>query len=287
MKSMQLKQQAAVVPIDIREEPATMLVPVSQGCTAAQMREPIYLDWCGQIMEIPSYHRKQWEYCYIARVLEVSDMLRPGRHGLGMGVGVEPMVSLFASRGARILATDLEPAEAANKGWVESNQHAIGKPALNQRELCPPEVFEANVDFRFVDMTAIPDDIGTFDFVWSSCAYEHLGSIAAGRKFILDAARLLKPGGVSVHTTEFNCSSNSKTLDNANTVLFRRRDFEGMARDLMAEGFEVTLNFDMGDHELDRHIDVPPYGHDHHLKLQLADWVTTSFGLVARRPIEA
>lgn len=273
--------------LDLREGPATLIGAVSQGCTAAQMHGPVYEHWCERINEAPHFHRKQWEFCYIAQVLHEAGMLQPGRHGLGMGVGAEPLVSLFASYGPKILATDLEPDDAANKGWVASNQHAQGKAVLNQRNLCPPDLFDANVDFRFADMNAIPGDIGTYDFVWSACAFEHLGSIRAGRDFIMNAARLLKPGGVGVHTTEFNCSSNSQTLDNANTVLFRRRDFEAMARDLMAEGFEVTLNFDMGDQPMDQHVDVPPYEDDVHLKLQLMTWVTTSFGLVARRPAAA
>lgn len=271
-------------PLDLRTGPATLSDPVSQPCTASQMSGPIYDGWCERFWEVPRLHRKQWEWCYIAQVLHHAGMLQLGRQGLGFGVGEEPLVSIFASLGAHILATDLEPEGAADKGWVATNQHATGKAALNGRNICPPELFETNVDFRFADMNAIPQDIGTFDFVWSSCAFEHLGSIEAGRAFVLNAARLLKPGGVSVHTTEFNCSSNSETLDHAETVLFRRRDFEAMARDLMAEGFEVALNFDMGDQPVDKHIDMPPYALDNHLKLQLSDWVTTSFGLVARRP---
>mgnify|MGYP006283543521 CR=1 FL=1 len=273
--------------LDIRVGPATLGAPVSQGCTQAQMVEPIYDYWCGRIGEQPRFHRKQWEFCYIAQVLHLAGMLQSGRSGLGFGVGQEPLVALFASFGPRILATDLEPDGAADKGWVATNQHATGKAALNPHYLCPPDLFEANVDFRYADMNKFPDDLGTFDFVWSACAFEHLGSIAAGHQFIMNAARLLKPGGIGVHTTEFNCSSNKETLDNDITVLFRRRDFEAMARDLMAEGFEVTFNFDMGDQPLDRHIDMPPYAIDNHLKLQLAQWVTTSFGLVVRRPATA
>lgn len=271
--------------LDVRDGPTSLVDPVSQGCTAAQMVEPVYNYWCERIGEIPRFHRKQWEFCYIAQVLHQAGVLQPGRSGLGLGVGAEPLVALFASFGPKILATDLEPDDAAEKGWVETNQHAAGKAALNPHNFCPPDLFESNVEFRFADMNVIPKDIGTFDFVWSACAFEHLGSIAAGRAFILNAARLLKPGGIGVHTTEFNCSSNTETLDNANTVLFRRRDFEAMARDLMAEGFEVTLNFDMGDQPLDKHIDMPPYAMDNHLKLQLLEWVTTSFGLVVHRPI--
>jgi len=74
------------------------------------------------------------------------------------------------------------------------------------------------------------------------------------------------------------------TLDRNDTVIFRRRDFEALAERLIAEGHEVIpMNFDSGDSELDRMIDLPPYSNDPHLKLQLMRWVTTSFGLVVRK----
>jgi 2-polyprenyl-3-methyl-5-hydroxy-6-metoxy-1,4-benzoquinol methylase len=203
--------------------PAELENPVSQGCTARQMRGPIYERICTAIGELPGTHRKQWEFCYIYRVLEQAGMLEPGKRGLGLGVGREPLVAAFARQGARILATDMAPDEASQNGWADTAQHAWGKDALNERNLCPPDMFDALVDFDVVDMNAMPDTLGQFDFVWSACAFEHLGSIRQGHAFIMNAARLLKPGGISIHTTEMNCSSNRKTLDNAATVLFRRR----------------------------------------------------------------
>jgi SAM-dependent methyltransferase len=124
--------------------------------------------------------------------------------------------------------------------------------------LCPPELFDEKVDFRVVDMNAIPEDLGQFDFVWSACAFEHLGSLQHGYDFIQNAARLLAPGGIGVHTTEMNCSSNGETLDRGSTVLFRRRDFERMAQALGGQGFQVELNFDLGNEPLDQYIDLPP-----------------------------
>ncbi len=262
----------------------TLTHPVSQACTASQFDEDAYRYWCEQIREQPRTHRKQWEFCYILQVLSLAGVLNPGRNGLGFGVGAEPLAAIFAGRGAQVVGTDLEPEEAQRSGWVETDQHASGKDAMNDRGICPPEQFERNVSFRFVDMNAIPGDIGTFDFCWSACAFEHLGSIRHGHEFILNTARLLKPGGIGVHTTEFNCSSNDETLKSGSTVLFRKRDFEAMIADLQAQGFEVEVNWDLGDEALDRHIDMPPYAADNHLKLQLDRWVTTSFGLIVRRP---
>jgi SAM-dependent methyltransferase len=265
------------------EGPASLTHPVSQGCTQSQMAEPAYAWWCAQIFEEPKTHRKQWEFCFILQALARNGMLAPGLRGLGFGVGAEPLTALFASRGASVLATDLEPEEAFVKGWVETDQHARNREALNDRGICPADAFERLVDFRFMDMNAIPADVRDFDFCWSACALEHLGSIQQGLKFVENSLDCLRPGGVAVHTTEFNCSSDDDTLDKASTVLFRKRDFLALARRLRAAGHDVVLNFDLGDQPLDHHFDLPPYGWENHLKLQIQQWVTTSYGLIVRK----
>lgn len=258
--------------------------PRSQACTQAQMEEPAYAYWCAAIAEEPRRHRKQWEFCYILQALAREGMIAPDMHGLGFGVGEEPLAALLAQRGVRVLATDLDAGAAQELGWVATDQHAASKAALNGRKLCPADAFAERVDFRVVDMNAIPADlVGGFDFCWSACALEHLGSIAKGLAFIERSIDCLVPGGVAVHTTEFNCSSNGDTLDNAGTVLFRKRDFEALAGRLRARGHMITLTFDTGDLPLDRHVDMAPYSADRHLKLQIEKWVTTSFGLIIRK----
>ena len=57
--------------------------------------------------------------------------------------------------------------------------------------------------FSVVDMNAVPEDLRDFDFSWSSGAVEHLGTLGAGADFVLAQMDCLRPGGVSVHTTEF------------------------------------------------------------------------------------
>jgi cyclopropane fatty-acyl-phospholipid synthase-like methyltransferase len=262
----------------------TLWAPVSQGCTHAQMLEPHYNYWCSQIREAPRMHRKQWEFCYILQALDVAGMLEGGRRALGFGVGLEPLAALFAQRGVAVLATDLEPQEAKEKGWVATAQHARSRQALNDRNICDPETFDRLVDFRYMDMNAVDTDLaGQFDFVWSACAFEHLGSILQGLQFVINSAACLKPGGVAVHTTEFNCSSDSETLDNASTVLFRKRDFLWLEQRLKAMDCVMEFNFNLGNQPLDTYIDKPPYSADEHLKLQIMRWTVTSFGLIIRK----
>jgi hypothetical protein len=212
-------------------------------------------------------------------------MLAPERRGIGFGVGREPLAALFASRGCQITATDLETDAAKTKGWVGTDQHATQAAILNDRGICPSDLFTDNVAFRFTDMNAIDVlcEHNVYDFCWSACSLEHLGSIDAGLRFITNSVKMLRPGGVAVHTTEFNCLSNSDTLTDGPTVLFRKRDIEGLLDNLAAQGHTSTVDFWSGEGDLDHYVDAPPYSADRHLRLQLERFVTTSIGIIIKR----
>lgn len=263
---------------------ATLAEPISQMCTAAQMAEPVYAEWCHRMANVPSRHRKQWEFVFILRSLEYHGALRPGARGLGFGVGIEPLSSIFAANGCTVVATDLAADDDRAQVWNNTDQLGSNLRQIHNPHLCDEATFFERVSYRAVDMNAIPADLVDFDFTWSSCAYEHLGSIEAGLAFFENSVKCLKPGGIAVHTTELNLSSNGNTLEKGGTVIFRRRDFETLAERLIAQGHEVMpITFDSGDSELDRFIDLPPYSSDPHLKLQLLRWVSTSFGMVVRK----
>ncbi|MEP7181738.1 MAG: FkbM family methyltransferase [Betaproteobacteria bacterium] len=270
--------------LDLAQPEPTLATPTSQLCTASQFGEPVYGQWCEALGEVPLLHRKLWEFAYAMQALERHGMLADGKRGLGFGCGKEPMPAAMAARGCEIVATDLDAAAAAGSGWIESHQHAATKDDLNDRGLCDPDRFRRNVSFRAVDMNAIPADLGGFDFVWSSCAFEHLGSIAHGLRFVANAMRCLKPGGVAVHTTEFNLSSNFSTVEAKYLVLFRRSDIEQLVGTLERDGHVVApLNFNPGARALDRYVDLPPFRSEPHLRLRIERFVATSIGLIVRR----
>jgi hypothetical protein len=128
-------------------------------------------------------------------------------------------------------------------------------------------------------MNSIPSDLRGFDFTWSSCSFEHLGSIKKGLQFLENQMACLRPGGIAVHTTEFNLTSNRKTINHGSLVLFRHRDIEKIAARLRAKGHSIDLDFDPGTSPADQYIDVPPYVHLPCLKIRFGDFVTTSIGL--------
>ena len=259
-----------------------------QLCTTAQTRAPAYLEWCDVIGRRPdAQRRKVWEYCYALQGLTEQLGLRAGQRGLGFGVGREPLPSVFTARGINVVATDQSLESAQGTGWIQSKEHAADVEQLIHPKICAPEQLKKHASFRAVDMNAIPDDLTGFDFLWSSCALEHLGSIELGLRFIERAMGCLKPGGVAVHTTEFNLVSNDETVDNQGTVLFRRRDLEELARRLTAQGAQVLpLNCHPGSEPLDHHIDVPPYRWVPHLRLMLGRYATTSVGIIVKRGVQ-
>ena len=253
--------------------------------------------WLSELKVPVVFHRKLWEFAYLLQALHDADLLRPGVRGLGFGCGSEPIASFLASRGVESLITDIEPELQAALGWRDTNQHASSREAAFHGHLVEREAFEALVSHRFVDMNAIPSDLSGFDFCWSICALEHLGSIEQGMAFVRNAIQTLRPGGVAVHTTEFNFLDDDRTIDNWATVLFQRAHFEGLAAELRALGHDVApLDFDTGSKPLDRFIDVPPYEHDwtpamrthfggesRHLKLTIDGFPSTCFGLLVTR----
>lgn len=267
--------------------PVSFANVTSQAVTMKQMQEPTYLAWCERLREIPNFHRKQWEYYYILKALEQEKKLGPGMSGLGFGVGKDPIVAYMVKQGCKIVATDLDPTSAYDKGWAQTNQYSEKLLNLNEKRICSDNDLKKQVRLRNVNMNEIPDDLrqGQYDFVWSACAYEHLGSIEKGLQFVVDAMDCLKPGGVAVHTTELNLSSLDQTLTEGDTVIFRKKDFEELAERLRAKGYEIDLNFNIGEQPLDQFYDVPPYSEFNHLKLMLQSYITTSYGIIVRKPI--
>jgi 2-polyprenyl-3-methyl-5-hydroxy-6-metoxy-1,4-benzoquinol methylase len=265
----------------------TLDEPGSQLCTAEQMLSSTYDIWCDAIHSPPRFSRKQWEFVFIMQALDHKHKLAPSMSGLGFGCGREPLPGLFASRGCSVLATDLDSQAACAQGWVHTMQHSASLEELykSAKRILPSGIFFKEVSFQSADMNHIPEEfIEQFDFVWSACALEHLGSLRHGMEFIKNSLTCLKPGGVAVHTTEFNLSSLDQTLETPSCSIFREKDIRELISEVQALGYVVEpLNLNTGNRTVDRYIDLPPYGSPH-IKLELEGYVVTSIGLIIQRP---
>ncbi|MFZ4479526.1 MAG: FkbM family methyltransferase [Rhodoferax sp.] len=258
---------------------------LSCPCNQEQILSNSFKHLLGEMGKCSTHlHRKHWEWGFIAQALKERGMLAPGKHGLGFAVGQEPLPSYFASYGCEILATDLDLEKAKNTGWIETKQHSASLAALNTLGLISDEDFQRQVLFQSVDMNKIPHDIGTFDFQWSSCSFEHLGSIELGKQFIWNSYSFLRPGGIAVHTTEYNLDSDWLTMGIGGSVIFRRADLEEIAEGIRERGGRIGFDFREGNLRGDRHVDLPPYSSEVHLRLELFGYRCTSFGLIIEKP---
>ena len=270
------------------------IVPLkAKGCTEEDLASDWVAFWSSEMGHRPTFHRKIWELCYVPQILYNEGKLQQGKRGLGFACGAEPLPSLFAKYGVRVLATDLSPDRAEAKGWIKSGQHVVGFERIRRPEICPDASRLATIEGTYLDMNDIPPVLdGQFDFCWSICSLEHLGSIENGLAFIENSLRTLKPGGVSVHTAEFNINE-GKTIVTGPTVLFQKHHFLELAQRLRAQGFQVyDFDFDSGRGILDDLVDLPPYdetavrSHSYaHIKLSLAGFVCTSFSFVVKKPV--
>jgi len=278
---------------------------VSKATTQADVESPWFVYWCQQLGIAPVYHRKLWEFAFCLQALHDAGLLAEGVRGIGFGCGREPPRPYFAAPGTPAPGPDPSPEpasgpEVSGQGWTNTHQHASTLRMAWHPDLVDEARFLALVDHKFVDMNAVPDVAEPYDFCWSICALEHLGSIEKGLAFVENAMKVLKPGGIAVHTTEFNYSNDDATVDNWQTVLFQRRHFQQLAERLAAKG-HVMLgpDFDVGDGVLDGFVDVPPYTWDSgqrevmawdkrakpvaHLKLAVDGFPTTCFGIIVRK----
>lgn len=230
------------------------------------------------------FHRKYWEWVFIAH--HIAKLQLEGKCGLGFGVGAtEPLSAAFAASGATIVATDAPAEIGVGSGWAVGGAFADGVKELRHEGIIDLEHLAKRASFRVCDMNAIPDDLNGFDFCWSSCCLEHLGTLRKGIDFIINSVeKTLKVGGTACHTTEFNLSSNEATVAEGSTVLYRRRDIDQLVGELVARGHNVD-EFRIAPDSLaiDGYVDTPPFGPPVHLKLDLLSYTCTSAGLVIRR----
>ncbi len=266
----------------------------------ASVQADIESDWAAHWhseLKIPLvYHRKLWELAYVLQAIYEEGHLRPGARGLGFGCGEEPLPSYFMAHGAAVIITDLQPDEAQEMGWARTGQHAASLEKAFHPLRVDRTAFYARASLCYVDMNAIPDDLAGYDFCWSVCAFEHLGSIERGLSFVENSLRTLRPGGLAVHTTEYNINPDGPTIDNWPSVMFQRKHFEALAGRLAAQGHEVApFDFDLGDKPMDRFVDLPPWSHDlppainewigptSQLKVASDGFVATYFGLTINK----
>lgn len=261
-------------------------VPDSQLVSEAQILSPRFEYWRHAFRMKPGLNRKLWEYLYIANGIDYYIGLGEGVRILGFGVGRERIPAVLAARGCDVTATDYDRGE----GWTARSiadllQPLEGDtdPALAHIPICDAEIFARHLSFRNLDMNHIPGDLRDYDALWSCGSLEHIGGLEKGLEFIEHSLECLRPGGVAVHTTEFNLSSNEHTYDTPPLSFYRRKDIEGLAARLLMQGHDIVLNFTRGNGLVDSHIDKAPFDYALTMNALHANFLITSIGLIVQK----
>ena len=119
--------------------------------------------------------------------------------------------------------------------------------------------------YRDVDMNAIPRDLRDFDFTWSSCALEHLGTLAAGMDFVVNQMACLGPEGRLCTRTEYLVSSNDVTVEAGARSSTGAATSSRWSSACGGRATPSTSTTREGTTPEDLHVDVPPYT-DVHLR---------------------
>ncbi len=185
----------AVRSLRLLGDPQTTGLALSSVCNPAHWQHPFWQQ-CLQSLGLPdSQHRKLWEWVHGISGLARLGCLRPSVHALGIAAGHEPVIYWLANRVAKVYATDLYRGSFASS---EANPDVLHNP--DRYATCPYP--RERVHFFPMSGTDISLANETVDLIFSFCSIEHFGSRANSRRSLQEMARVLRPGGVAVVSTE-------------------------------------------------------------------------------------
>jgi SAM-dependent methyltransferase len=157
--------------------------------------QELLLELCPDWKTNGAIHRKHWEWGLGLYGLHKLGCITPEAQALSVGAGVEWPLYYLANRVQRVYATDLYS--------QDSHFHDLDPTVPgNAQRLAPfPYKHDALVfekmdalDLRFAD--------NTFDFVFTFSSIEHFGGHNGAALAMQEIARVLKPNGVAVISTE-------------------------------------------------------------------------------------
>ncbi len=196
-------------------DPPSFASPVSQPCTARQLAEPAFREVRRELASPAGDELDGWRPAYVLQVLRRYGMLAEGARGLGFGLdhGDRGLSRALAAQGPALTATG----------------------------------FAGDAGLRRVDPDALPRDLVDFDFLWSVDALGALPTAEAGVRFVEEAMRCLRPGGLAVHVMPFALDASSRGVPLPGPT-YRRGDVERMGLLAISRNHEVAqIKVDLAD----------------------------------------
>jgi len=146
-----------------------------------------------------SMHRKAYEFTQLLFGLGRLGALGDDVEVLSVGAGHEPVLYWLANHAGRVIATDMYGGVWQSERAMEGDAAVFAHPAQFARFPYRQE----RLVFLRMDGRHLAFADGTFDVVYSLSSVEHFGGLDGAREAVAGMARVLKPGGVLVLSTEY------------------------------------------------------------------------------------
>ena len=159
-----------------------------------------------KLQTTPFAGRRTWEFAMIYHALEKAGHLHGKASGLAMGAGKERLIFSIAREVQSVIATDLY---LPDQGWAGVRTQDPQKLVMGA---APWPVPEGRIKAMAMDMRDLKFDDASFDFAWSTGAFEHIGEDKDFLAHLSEVNRVLKPGGVYAFTTVVTFGNESERI---------------------------------------------------------------------------
>ncbi|TDR23229.1 class I SAM-dependent methyltransferase [Marinicella litoralis] len=149
--------------------------------------------------QVPTFHRKQWEFVVIYLNLLKNGKLNKESIGASFGAGRERLIFDVSKVVKEFTATDLY---VYNTAWATAKVEKDMSCLDFVLEKAPKNFDDSNLTVKEMDMRDLDFSDNSLDFAYSSCAFEHIGHFDDFVQHLKEVKRTLKEGGVYVMTTE-------------------------------------------------------------------------------------
>ena len=151
-------------------------------------------------LETTPKHRKVWEFARTIIALKRAGLLDSKAKGLSVAAGVERILFYLATKINKIVATDIYG--IGDFASLEANREFLSNP----KKFSHIEIPDNSLSVLEMDALNLRFKENTFDFAFSMSSVEHFGGVEGAAKSINEMARVVKPGGLVIVTTELSDS---------------------------------------------------------------------------------
>jgi SAM-dependent methyltransferase len=244
-------------------------------CQLSDWQDPEFSRLCGEIFagnpQAGIKHRKLWEFAKTVQALRTLGLWHEQSRALSVAAGNERLLFFAANQLERVVATDIY----GHGNFLEADARFVSRP-----EAFAPYPFRRDrLKVLSMDALDLRFPAAFFDCAFSLSSIEHFGGQRPAIEALRQMARVVRPGGAVVITTE--CAINGIGTDQ----VFVRQALE---RIIAESGLELadSISWDLDDNALD-HVTSLSHGNLAalpHINVESFGSIFTSICLVFRVP---